>query len=98
MQNQEAPAPVLPGFRSPPLTSVGVILLLFFSPDFSPPPSSLSLSLNPEASLFTPLTELFVLRGVCGGVFIGRPPTRPLPAVIDGTLLDTSVGFEMIVA
>jgi hypothetical protein len=71
------------------LTSVGAILLLFFSPP--PTPSSFSLSL---ASLFMPLTELVVLLGVCGGVVIGMPV---YPAVIPGSAPPTNVGLEITV-
>jgi hypothetical protein len=77
-------------------TRVGAILRFFFS---WPPSDSFSLSL---ASRFTPLTELVVLLGVCGGVVIGTPemnpsPTLP-PAEIPGIVPPTSVGLLMIVA
>jgi len=68
---------------------------------FSPPreassfsPDSLSL-----ASLLTPLTELVVLRGVCGGVVIGIPVmklTFPPPAAIAGRLPATRGGLLMM--
>jgi hypothetical protein len=78
-------------------TRVGAIRRLFFSPpckisSFSP--DSLSL-----ASLFTPLTELVVLRGVWGGVVIGMPVmklTFPPAAAIVGKLPVTNGGLLMI--
>lgn len=81
------------GFPFSAPTRVGAILRFFFSW----PLSSLSLSL---ASRFTPLTELFVLLGVCGGVVIGTPETSPsptLPAEIPGIVPPTRGGLLIIV-
>ena len=74
-------------------TNVGAILRFFFSG----PPSSFSLSL---ASRLTPFTELVALRGVCGGVAIGTPDTKPsptFPAVTPGIVPPTRGGLLMIV-
>lgn len=71
-------------------TKVGAIRLFFFSP----PASSVPLSV---ASRLTPLTELVVLRGVCGGVVIGSPVMKELPAAMPGRLPPTRGGLFMIV-
>jgi hypothetical protein len=69
---------------------VGAILLFFFSP-----PSSFSLSLW---SRLIPLTELVVLRGVCGGVVMGIPVMKLIfPAAMLGIDPPTSVGLLIIV-
>ena len=69
--------------------------LFFFSPPWLWLPSP-SLSL---ASRFMPLTELVVLRGVCGGVDIGMPVMKEtFPWAMVGRLPATRGGLLIIVA
>ncbi len=85
----------VPPFAIPLLpTKVGAIRRFFLSWL----PSSFSLSL---ASRFSPLTELVVLLGVCGGVVIGTPEMKPSPtlpaAVTPGIVPATRGGLLIIV-
>jgi hypothetical protein len=80
------------------VTSVGAILRFLLGLSCAGP-SSLSLSLAAPASLFTPLTELAVLLGVCGGVVIDMPEAKlEVVAVMEGMLPATSVGLLITVA
>jgi hypothetical protein len=82
----------------PSVTRVGAILLFLLGCP-CPGPSSLSLSLAAPASLFTPLTELDVLLGVCGGVVIDIPEAKlEVVAVMEGILPATRGGLLMTVA
>jgi hypothetical protein len=82
----------------PSVTSVGAILRFLLGLP-CPGPSSLSLSLAAPASLFTPLTELAVLRGVCGGVVIDMPEAKlEVVAVMEGMLPATRGGLLITVA
>lgn len=79
------------------MTGVGAILLFLLGCA-----SSFSDSLAAPASLFTPLTELAALLGVCGGVVMFNPAAKLdvaaamlgiLPATRGGLLMIVPVGF-----
>ena len=80
------------------VTGVGAILRFLLGLP-CPGPSSISLSLAAPASLFTPLTELVVLWGVCGGVVIDIPEAKlDVVAVMEGMLPATRGGLLITVA
>ena len=75
-----------------------ILLFLLACPWPCPGPSSFSLSLVAPASRFTPLNELAVLLGVCGGVVMERPDAKlDVVAVMEGMLPATRGGLLIMV-